>query len=148
MLYDGGQYGDADAGAEQYPGYVLLDVARFPEIYLFSQFHTTEELLGYYGVDRAGLRADAEHGELARAALCGPDGGIGGLSAGSTGQVWVTVEAVRATLGWIRWVVPAYQRLAQRLGATGRDTEAELPRQHALALDEECERLAALLPSG
>jgi hypothetical protein len=84
---------------------------------------------------------------LVGAGLCGAGSAIGGVVAGAAGQVWLTVAAILGVLGSIAWAISAYMDLADCLEAAGRAAEAAAVRQHAQALQEEHDRLAALLPA-
>jgi hypothetical protein len=82
---------------------------------------------------------------LAAAGLCGVGGAIGGIASGAAGQVWVTVGAAVAVLGSIAWAISAYMDLADCLQAAGRAADADAARKHANSLQDEYNRLNALV---
>jgi hypothetical protein len=82
---------------------------------------------------------------LSGAGLCGVGSAIGGIAAGAAGQVWVTVGAVVGVLGSILWAISAYMDLADCLREAGHVAEADAAQAHAAALQDEYNRLNALV---
>jgi hypothetical protein len=79
---------------------------------------------------------------IAGAGLCGTGSAITIFAGGGTP---VTVAAVIATLGSIAWLISAIMDLVECLESTGHHAEADRFRQRAGALQQEYDRLYALV---
>jgi hypothetical protein len=88
------------------------------------------------------MACTSKYFNIAGAGLCGIGSGIGIFAGAGTPA---TVAAVIATLGSIAWLISAIMDLVECLEAAGHHAEADRFRERANGLQQEYDRLVALV---